>query len=51
MGHKRTSPKIAMISAFVGEADVSGQKTDIAALRSAFGGKADINLESVNVRN
>lgn len=51
MGHKRTSAEAAGMSASHAEADVSMPKTDIAALRSAFGGKPDVDFASRDVRS
>ena len=49
VGHKRTSAFSALMSAFAGKAVVTGPKTDIGSLRSAIGGKADVDFGSQDV--
>jgi len=48
--HQFDAIKGISMSAFVGEAVVSGPKTDIAALTSAIAGEPDINFPSGDVR-
>ena len=47
---KKTVAIVPRMSAFCAEPVVSGLKTDIGALRSAIGGKADVTMSSGDFR-